>query len=362
MAITTINATCACNAFKLQIELPNSELPYERSLCMCNTCRSVTGSCGISSIPLPESQIIKPSEFNLTRYQTSQSYARYFCTTCGAHVLLHCLKDDSWHLPSGLANRTEGILKWVGCEWVEDTLDGGIGIWLGTAPDSQGHMVQPKRWLRNSYEETLVKEGEFMALSKTEHSTDKLKVACHCGGVKFHIIRPDAASDEEARNVFSPFSDSIVPFHLGDLADNPKNEQWWLRADGTKYFTGMCTCTSCRLNSGFEIQPWAFVPKCNILKEDGTIMDFKTGSLKTYTSSEKVYRDFCSTCGATIFWRCDLRPLLIDVSVGVFDPAEGARAENWLWWNKSRVSFRELCVSESLVASLEAGLAVAQGS
>lgn len=101
------------------------------------------------------------------------------------------------------------------------------------------------------------------------------------------------------------------------------------------------------------------MPKCNIIKENGEVMDYKTGSLTRYNSSEGVYREFCSVCGATIFWHCDERPLLIDVSVGILDPEEGARAENWLEWNKKRVSFRELCLSESLVAGLEAGMAAA---
>ena len=62
-------------------------------------------------------------------------------------------------------------------------------------------------------------------------------------------------------------------------------------------------------------------------------------------------------CGAMVFWHCkDNRPDLIDVSVGLLDPKEGARVESWLDWWTGRVSFSEFAVSKSLVASLEEGL------
>lgn len=167
-----------------------------------------------------------------------------------AIIVLHCLKDNSWHVPSGLADRTEGIIKWMGSEWVEDTLDGGIGLWLGPTSNSQ-----PKRWLRNGYEGTLVKDGEITSLPASKlkvcEEEDTLKASCHCGGVKFHITRPNVASEEDVKAVRSPFSDSIIPFHEGgkEAAANPDNEQWWLCADGTKYFASLCKSYSHRADS-----------------------------------------------------------------------------------------------------------------
>ena len=78
--------------------------------------------------------------------------------------------------------------------------------------------------------------------------------------------------------------------------------------------------------------------------------------MKSYASSEGVTREFCGTCGATVFWHCDERPDLIDVSVGLFDPEQGARVEGWLDWWTDRVSFEELAHSKDLVASLADGL------
>jgi hypothetical protein len=42
-----------------------------------------------------------------------------------------------------------------------------------------------------------------------------------------------------------------------------------------------------------------------------------------------------------VFWHDKWRPDIIDVSVGLLDAPEGARAENWLEWWKDRVSFVE---------------------
>ncbi|CAJ2503617.1 Uu.00g110110.m01.CDS01 [Anthostomella pinea] len=51
---------------------------------------------------------------------------------------------------------------------------------------------------------------------------------------------------------------------------------------------------------------------------------------QAYRSSSGVVREFCDRCGATVFWHDGDRPELIDVSVGLLDAAEGARAESWL--------------------------------
>jgi hypothetical protein len=52
-------------------------------------------------------------------------------------------------------------------------------------------------------------------------------------------------------------------------------------------------------------------------------------------------REFCSRCGATVFWHDKFRPELIDVSVGLLRAAEGSRAGSWLEWWTGRVSFLE---------------------
>lgn len=351
---TTITATCACRNFTYKVDFPNTSLPIDRALCLCNQCRRVSGSCGISYIVVPEPQTIDPSKFNVTGYKTARC-TRYFCSVCGAHtfvVLQYPGGQVRTAIATGLWDKTEGIIKWSGCKWIEDTLDGGVSVWFNEISDDNGTKRPLKRWLLQDRgeKEELVPENSLRVL-ESRPSSDKLEAQCHCGGVKFYITRPNEAS----KKVQSPFPDLMVPYHLASNA-NPENKPWWLRDNDTKYLAGTCTCTSCRQNLGMEIQTWAFIPKCNMFKEDGSPLDFNLGTLRSYTSSEGVVREFCGKCGATVFWHCEERPDLIDVSVGLLDPKEGARVEGWLDWWTDRVSFTEMAVSRSLVASLEDGL------
>lgn len=100
-------------------------------------------------------------------------------------------------------------------------------------------------------------------------------------------------------------------------------------------------------------------------------LDFGTlpkGVLTSYSSSPGVVRDFCSGCGATVFWHDGIRPDLVDVSVGLLRAEEGARAESWLKWWTDRVSFEEETetgregaaarTARKLIGALEGGLMV----
>ncbi|TVY34193.1 hypothetical protein LOCC1_G008540 [Lachnellula occidentalis] len=358
MTTTTITATCACNAFTYAVSFPPSSLPRPHALCLCTSCRRLTGSCGTSYITLPATHSIEPANYTLTSYNTSDQLTRYFCSTCGAHVLSYRLESKTWALTTGTWDHTEGVVGWSGCKWVADTLDGGVSVWLRDIGEAgvDGTKRPSKRWLLADEEQSrhgeLVPDGTLETLpSDKKRNADKLKAQCHCGGVKFYITRPDAAS----KAVRAPLPDLMAASHSHSPA-NPENQTWWLRSNDTKYLAGHCTCTSCRLSSGCEIQPWAFVPDCNIFQEDGRPLDFNMGTLKRYDSSKNVFRDFCGLCGATVFWHSTERPGLMDISVGLLDPEEGARVESWLEWRTARVSFEELAVSRSLVASLEDGL------
>jgi len=253
-------------------------------------------------------------------------------------------------------------VKWEGTKWVVDTLDGGAGRWLREVVDADGKIREVKRWELADWQSGVLPvdwtDAKFQGPNRAsgagagKEDEERLHAQCHCGGVKFYITRPNKAS----REVRSPWPDLIVPYHTGASSANPENVTWWLRDDDTKYLAGTCTCTSCRKGLGFEIQTWAFIPKCNIFQEDGRPLDFSIGSLKRYESSKDISREFCGVCGASVFWHCEERPDLIDVSAGLLDPAEGARVEGWLDWWTERVSFEEMAVSTGLVRGLEAGL------
>jgi len=351
---TKVTAKCACGAFNYTINFLNSSLPIDRALCLCNSCRKLSGSCGISYIALPAGQSFDPTTWNLKTYKTSDSLARHFCGTCGGHVAVHRPSDGLLAIATGLWDRTEGIIKWTGCKFVSDTRDGGISVWMRDIVDQSGESRGLRRWLRQDGINPEASPESFRKLvdTKTQGGADeKLRASCHCGGVKFYITRPNEAS----RKVQSPFSDLLVPYHTGTPA-NPKNETWWLRSNNSKYMAGTCTCETCRRASGFEFQPWAFIPKCNIFQENSNEMNYDMGTLQRYISSKNTYREFCSVCGATVFWHNDNRSELIDVSIGLLDPEEGARAEHWLDWCAERVSFKEMAVSQDLANSLEDGL------
>ncbi|KAI1755801.1 hypothetical protein F4782DRAFT_487044 [Xylaria castorea] len=234
-----------------------------------------------------------------------------------------------------------------------------------------------------------------------------LKAFCHCRTVEFQITRPNVTSKFPRSN----YPDLMVPYHTSSPhIQNPEDNKWWLRPrfshnsmetkaaeEGqlSRYLAGTCACRSCRLTSGFEIQTWAFIPRTNIFfrihesrrgaftleswsppspNESGegadiVPLDFATlppGILTSYESSQGVRREFCSHCGATVFWRDRWRSELIDVSVGLLDAAEGARAESWLDWWTGRVSFAEDAengrmgqtaeCAKSLIDSLQEGL------
>jgi len=209
---------------------------------------------------------------------------------------------------------------------------------------------------------------------------DILHAHCHCNGVSFYITRPNDAS----LDISSNFPDLLVPYHShwGDDIKNPDNEPWWLSEDQQRYKAGNCACRSCRKASGFELQQWAFIPRANVklpapsssyhhhtsnsssspspsAASRPTLQDFTLpfGTLTGYHSSGGVTRYFCGRCGANALWtKKGSRAELLDVSVGLLDAESGARAEEWLEWVTTRVSFAEEAGNKELVEIVEKGL------
>ncbi|KAI3327175.1 hypothetical protein HD806DRAFT_486266 [Xylariaceae sp. AK1471] len=264
------------------------------------------------------------------------------------------------------------------------TKDGGLSPFIRRVGSSQ-ELEVVENW--GTPLEKL-KDSDLEASSRSEGKIDGgeevLNAFCHCKTVQFHITRPNAASKFPRSN----FPDLMVPYHTDSpQIQNPEDKKWWLRPDLNyrseesdtasaedvelrRYLAGTCACRSCRLTSGFEIQTWAFVPRANVFfhirhaprdsptspsltsqsmqEVNATIstipLDFTTlpsNILTSYESSQGVRREFCARCGATVFWRDRWRPELLDVSVGLLDADEGARAETWLDWWTGRVSFAE---------------------
>lgn len=318
---------------------------------------------------------------------------------------------------SGDGSSEEMVMRYAKHINTAGTRDGGLSPFIRGVEGLEviGNQDQPSP-SRQSAKEKLEGSGHgvdleafFQSYRKEGREEEVLKAFCHCRMVQFHITRPNVASKLPRSN----FPDLMVPYHAGSpQIQNPDDNKWWLRPELSRhprkaetllaeevqlkrYLAGTCACRSCRLTSGFEIQTWAFIPRANIffhiheshknsstsgswtplsLKEsneaaDIVPLDFAAlppSILTSYESSQGVRREFCSHCGATVFWRDRWRPELVDVSVGLLDAAEGSRAETWLDWWTGRVSFAEDAGNgrtgetarraNSLIGSLEDGM------
>jgi hypothetical protein len=259
----------------------------------------------------------------------------------------------------------EGIVKLACHIWIEDTLDGGIARYL-TVIDG----IELLRYARGEEDRETLPIGwqadEQENINKPNQS--HLSAHCHCKAINLSITRPSALSVLPS----SPYPDLLLPYHIThpSKVENPADEKWWLRPAGSKnpthYLAGHCACTSCRLTSGSEIQSWAFIPRINILVHSHSTSEpvelnlqdenLRPKGLKSYLSSPGRNREFCATCGATVFWWGAERPDLVDVSVGLLNSSQGALAEDWLEWHKDRVSFSEEAINKSLVEALVHGL------
>lgn len=377
---STVNVSCACHAFTFSVVFPASSLPLPTTLCLCSSCRLTSGTTGgVSTIDLSLAVSITPSlpspEISsaltlfpsLIAYNTSVTQTRWFCGSCGAHCLVSVKEGGrrGWLLSTGLLEKSDGVIRWEGVKFVGDTGDGGIGVWLrdvSDAGDDGAEKRQLKAWKGDEAEE--LETDKFSTTSKVSENdnADKegiLRASCHCKAVRFYITRPNL----ESLNAYSPFPDLMIPYNSGISAANPSHIPWFIRSNNTKYLAGTCTCPSCRQNLGFDIQTWAFIPRCNIFSSrTGKGLDYENlrreegGMLKRYESSEGVHREFCGGCGANVFWHCDVRPGVVDVSTGLLEGWGGVRCEEWLEWWAERVSFREIATSKTLVDSLEDGL------
>ena len=360
--MTKLLTTCVC-ANGEQIVEAADVLPERGILCHCNVCRYTSGILFASCLRLKE----QPTKLgHLTQYQSSNGVEKYFCKTCGSCQFFHNLPSQEWHVCTGTidgvidqAEPINSLISVIRHEYIADTTDGGLAVCLveiknqriplhpegpGTSPVASWPQPRAEEGA-DEVDRTIQKVND----RKTQFSPDKLHAGCHCGGVSFHVTRPN----EESTRLSSPWPDLLRPYHCNDSA-NPDDVKWWLR--GSRYLAGTCACRSCRLASGFPVQAWAFVPRKNLHQPDGASLDFGAGTLASIESSKDVFRHFCAVCGATVFWRCKARPELIDVSVGLLRAPEGSRAGTWLDWHTERVSFEEDAFEKDLIRALGAGL------
>jgi hypothetical protein len=355
--MTTIS--CLCGAAQQTLSPPPHDSNSHITFCHCDSCRHLTGLLCTTYTP-----ITQPSLAGLTKYSPSDASTRYFCSICGCHVFRHS-PANGWAVATGTITSSPPLNNSPEIQHQHVPPDGGLSMWL---PNS----VPPEPTLPQS----------------TAVQSSTLPASCHCTRISFTITRPSRASTIPHSN----YADLLIPYHNNpsSITTNPLSIKWWLRDPSPnaqppstdalnhpssqtlhtktdedlsryKYLAGTCACRSCRLASGFEIQTWTFVPRANILMSVplsvGGGADSDTGSgkatlpldfsalqpglLRSYRSSAAAMREFCPTCGATVFWHDFERPDLIDVSAGLLRCPSGARAESFLQWWTHRTSFSE---------------------
>lgn len=336
--------SCLCGEAAQSVHLSQSPEASLLTLCHCSSCRSTSGELCASYLAL----LSPPTSFEkLVQYAQSRNVDRWFCRKCGSHVFIRRLGD--FFVASGSLDAAQLETRAVEHSCVADTLDAGVSRFISkvasrTATYRGGDSSASQH--RSQAEVISHKEP-----CNQQPKEQRLPARCHCGGVEYFITPPDASSKAAS----SPWPDLLVPHHSGS-SHNPDDVKWWLRAGDTKFLAGFCACNSCRLASGFPIQSWAFVSKSNIFKADGSSLSYDMSTLQAYESSPEVYREFCNRCGATVFWHCDERPAVVDVSVGLLKARSGAMALSWLDWETQRVSFTEDAVDSNLIKWLEDGL------
>jgi hypothetical protein len=325
---------CHCGAIKQTISVPSLQFKNVPSpsttVCNCNFCRRSTGLLCTTYIP-----IASPATLDGTSSFTEGRTTVYFCSTCGCHVFRSLAADKDadppdWQLASGpLAIGAMSRPRWrTSLTRTQDagTADGLQSTWeatIGTslaAPHGRRSMSPP--------------------VNDASGTGDRISATCACGRVRLSVSRPDPSGNEPRIDV----PDVLVshPDHGADTA-NSRPKKWWDEGDGTKFRAGTCVCHHCRLTSGFENQPWAYMSPDNIHHLGGTEgVDFdklhNSGMLQAYETSPRHVQEFCPGCGATVIMRDLLQPWVVALSVGLLQSPMGALALDWLHWSRDPVN------------------------
>lgn len=321
-----LSAKCHCGFASLSVEIPTSAVPLKSSICSCDSCRRVTAQLFATHIAVPNS-VPLPDISHLTSYPSSASLTRVFCPRCGGSVLCRDPSSEGrfWFTGGGLEGPVDGILDRQ-VVWANDTVDGGGVIWLPEKNNAgnvirhygaqRGSEVVDVEAMQRNFAEAKKSSSSAAQQEADDQREDRLQVSCHCGAFQCYITRPD------------PETPGPTPGH----------GKWWLpEGKGRRYWAGLDACRSCRKATGYEINSWAYVPAHNFRNPDadGAPLDPATHpALSHYESSPGVQRDFCATCGASVFFRKLSRdPQVFDIGVGLLR-GRGARAEDWLQWNE----------------------------
>ncbi|KAF2636884.1 hypothetical protein P280DRAFT_501105 [Massarina eburnea CBS 473.64] len=326
----TLTAHCLCKTHTFSTTVPVSRLPLSLHACHCDSCRHSTGALYTMCVRWPEPrQSVDVSELKVFHFGTTGHIV--FCDTCSTPMFFVNPKDLDQELQvftGTIANFDAGgktLFKTVDHIFVGDTKDGGASMWMRTNADGTETKRYETRDKREEHEGYPFDWPATLSFTSYEAKThDTVPIRCKCKGIDFVLHRPN----------YDNVPKSKIPWFIDPVTHKPLG--------------GFCACNSCRLFGGIDIWNWMYTelkyisfstssnqpfPKSTLnLKALVDAKDPSIGTLKYYASSPDVQRYFCSTCSASIFYAVDDRPEIVDVSVGVLEASDGARAEGLLSW------------------------------
>ncbi|KAL4974597.1 Mss4-like protein [Aspergillus desertorum] len=311
----TLTAACHCGSVNFTLTIPTSALPLGAHICNCAICRTTHGALASFHAPVPPD--IKPSFTaqssleKLTAYRHAHATStRYFCSTCGCHIGDQMEGDGIWNISISIFDENANEGAWVIDEhyFTRSTADGGLSALL---PRIEGRELN--RW--DTQPGGLSDPNSFSPTPHVQSTEGDLLLArCHCGGVSFTISRP-----------------------RDEFIHSPASKKWIHSSDPSKWLALVDVCRDCRLVTGAHTLAWLFVAKDHVappLPEN-----LLTGTSKCYESSNGVYRTFCGTCGATVFYSEASRPDILDVSTGILHASDGVMLGSWAWWRTVRLGY-----------------------
>jgi hypothetical protein len=96
---------------------------------------------------------------------------------------------------------------------------------------------------------------------------------------------------------------------------------------GAPTSTNICYCTQCQRQTGAPVPSFA---SCR--SEQLTVLQ---GDVATYRASERARRQFCATCGSTLFWRANAEDC-VDIFLGSFDEPNRLPSPQYAIWAEHR--------------------------
>lgn len=92
------------------------------------------------------------------------------------------------------------------------------------------------------------------------------------------------------------------------------------------------------------------VPYDRVIWQDGVAYDGSVHkSVTRFKSSDHAYREFCSNCGASIFYATTKRPGLLDIALGIVRAEEGALAKSFVKLNTEKVDHVDDALDKELL-------------